>query len=302
LAPTATPTHQAPAAAITGRIAFPAWNNETNMHDVWVINVDGSGRHKVVANMEMPAFSPDGKWLAVKGTQSDMQNLYIIRPNGTELRRVSENIEDRLPTWSPDNGRIAYASTKEGPNHPKKIYVNDQPFEGRKPSSREIVSDHGPIQGEHLHWMPDGRIVYQGCDYQPDPDVCGLFTIADGGGKFTQVTRDQRDTAPAGHGGRIAFMSNRDGNWEIYVVREDGTGLKRLTSNASDDGLPTWSPDGKTIAFVSNQGGAWAVWVMNADGSSRRELFDIGGGGLKPSWTEMGLSYQWVDQRITWAP
>jgi len=300
--PTPTATRQASAASISGRIAFPAWNDETKVHDVWIINVDGTGRRKVVANMEMPAFSPDGKWLAVKGVQSDMQNLYIIRPNGTELRRISENIEDRLPTWSPDNGRIAYASTKQGPDHPKKIYVNDKPFEGRKPASREIVSDRGPIQGEHLHWMPDGRIVYQGCDYQPDPDSCGLFTIADGGGKFTQVTRDERDTSPAGHGGRIAFMSNRDGNWEIYVVREDGTGLKRLTNNASDDGLPTWSPDGKTIAFVSNQGGAWAVWAMNADGSSRRKLFDIGGGGLMPYWSEMGLSYQWIDQRISWAP
>ena len=86
------------------------------------------------------------------------------------------------------------------------------------------------------------------------------------------------------------------------MLREDGTGLSRLTNNASDDGLPAWSPDGKTIAFVSNQGGAWAVWVMNADGSSRRELFDIGGGGLKPYWTEMGLDYQWIDQRISWAP
>jgi TolB protein len=299
---TATPTRQAPAAAISGRIAFPAWNDETGMYDVWVINVDGTGRRKIVANMEMPAFSPDGKWLAVKGMQSDMQNLYMIRPDGTELRRVSENIEDRLPTWSPDNGRIAYASTKEGPNHPKKIYVNDRPFEGRKPSSREIFSGSDPIQGEHPYWMPDGRIVYQGCDYRVQPISCGLFTIADSGGRFTQVTRDERDTAPAGHGGRIAFMSNRDGNWEIYVVRDDGTGVKRLTNNASDDGLPAWSPDGKTIAFVSNQGGAWAVWAMNADGSNRRELFDIGGGGLKPYWTEMGLDYQWIDQRITWAP
>ena len=300
--PMPTATRQAPAASISGQIAFPAWNNETSMYDVWVINVDGSGRHKSVANMEMPAFSPDGKWLVAKGMQSDMQNLYMIRPNGTELRRVSENIEDRLASWSPDNGRIVYASTKEGPNHPKKLYVNDQPFEGRRPSSREIVSDRGPVQGEHPSWMPDGRIAYQGCDYTAQPINCGLFTIADGGGKFTQVTHNDKDTAPVGYGGRIAFMSNRDGNWEIYVVREDGTGLSRLTNNASDDGLPAWSPDGKTIAFVSNQGGAWAVWVMNADGSSRRELFDIGGGGLKPYWTEMGLDYRWIDQRISWAP
>jgi TolB protein len=142
-------------------------------------------------------------------------------------------------------------------------------------------------------WMPDGRIVYQGCDYTVEPQKCGLFTISAGGGPFTQITLDIRDTAPAGYGGRIAFMSNRDGNWEIYILREDGTGLKRLTNNASDDGLPTWSPDGRTIAFVSNQGGPWAVWVMDADGSNRRKLFDIGGDGLVADWTS---------QRISWAP
>ncbi len=291
--PTATPTRQAPAALISGRIAFPAWNAETNRYDVWVINVDGTGRHRVVDSMDQPAFGPDGKWLAVRGLKPEMRQLYMIRPNGTEIRQISENIEDNLPTWSPDNGRIAYASTKTGPKHPKEIFVNDNPFEGRKPSSRAIVSGPGTIQGEHPHWMPDGRIVYQGCDYTVQPINCGLFTIADGGGKFTQVTRNDKDTTPAGYGGRIAFMSNRDGNWEIYVVREDGTGLKRLTNNASDDGLPAWSPDGKTIAFVSNQGGAWAVWAMNADGSSRRKLFDIEKGGLVTDW---------IDQRISWAP
>ena len=88
-------------------------------------------------------------------------------------------------------------------------------------------------------------------------------------------------------------MSNREGNWEIYVMNVDGSSLKRLTSNSSIDGLPTWSPNGRSIAFVSNQGGAWGVWVMNADGSGRRRLFAIGGGGL---------AVDWQHEQISWGP
>jgi Tol biopolymer transport system component len=88
-------------------------------------------------------------------------------------------------------------------------------------------------------------------------------------------------------------MSNRDGNWEIYAMNSDGSGLRRLTQNAANDGLPAWSPDGKTIAFVSDQGGAWAVWAMSPDGSNRRKLFGIGGGGL---------AFNWQRERISWGP
>ena len=88
-------------------------------------------------------------------------------------------------------------------------------------------------------------------------------------------------------------MSNRAGNWEIYVMNVDGSGLKRLTNNSSIDGLPAWSPNGRSIAFVSDQGGAWGLWVMNADGSGRRKLFAIGGGGL---------AFDWQHEQISWGP
>jgi Tol biopolymer transport system component len=75
----------------------------------------------------------------------------------------------------------------------------------------------------------------------------------------------------------------------------DGSGLKRLTENGAQDGLPTFSPDGKSIAFVSNRGGPWAIWVMNVDGSGQRKLFDTGGsyGSGENDWTR---------ERISWAP
>lgn len=88
-------------------------------------------------------------------------------------------------------------------------------------------------------------------------------------------------------------MSNRDGNWELYIINDDGTGLKRLTNNAAHDGLPAWSPKGGTIAFASNQGGAWAIWAMSPNGTNRRKLFEIGGNGL---------AWEWETERISWGP
>jgi TolB protein len=290
----ARPTRSTLPATLSGRVAFPVYNAASGMYDVYTAHLDGSSRRRVLEGFDQPAFSLNGQWLAVRGNNPSQQNLFVVRPDGSGLKQVARNVEDKLPYWSPDGGALVFASTKDQPGHPKAIYVIDPvPLEGAAlVDSRRVDTTYGPVQGEHPSWMPDGRLVYGGCDYSVSPMSCGLFVINPRGGKAVQVTRNEHDAAPAGYGGRIAFMSNRDGNWEIYVVGDDGTGLRRLTDNASDDGLPAWSPDGKALIFVSNQGGPWAVWAMAPDGTGRQKLFDIYG-GLDASWTE---------QRISWAP
>jgi Tol biopolymer transport system component len=69
--------------------------------------------------------------------------------------------------------------------------------------------------------------------------------------------------------GTIVLASDRDGDWEIYAVNPDGTGLTQLTHNEFEDSSPVPSPDGTLIAFSSDAGGAA---VMNAGGSGRRSI------------------------------
>ena len=69
--------------------------------------------------------------------------------------------------------------------------------------------------------------------------------------------------------GRIVFMSEQDGDWEVYVMNADGSGVTRLTDNEADDTGPRWSPNGRRIAFSSNRDGDWDIYVMNADGFGR---------------------------------
>jgi Tol biopolymer transport system component len=72
---------------------------------------------------------------------------------------------------------------------------------------------------------------------------------------------------------RIAFASNRDGNWEIYVTDVDGQNQTRLTKSDPQDRFPLWSPDRSQIAFASEiNGDHWELWVMNADGTKPRRL------------------------------
>ena len=52
---------------------------------------------------------------------------------------------------------------------------------------------------------------------------------------------------------RIAFMSDRDWNWEIYVMDADGGNLQNLTNNPGADKDPSWSPDAKRIAFTADR-------------------------------------------------
>ncbi len=85
--------------------------------------------------------------------------------------------------------------------------------------------------------------------------------------------------------GKIAFASKRDGNFEIYTINEDGTDLKRLTSNKNDDLKPQWSPDGRRILYLSKKGKEFALRVMNNDGSGQVELARNCAGEYPPLWS-----------------
>jgi len=87
---------------------------------------------------------------------------------------------------------------------------------------------------------------------------------------------------------KIAFASNRDGNFEIYSMSADGNQPSNLTNNSAWDEYPSWSPDGKKIAFQSNRDGNSEIYIMNADGSQQTRLTDNPAYDAVPSWSPEG--------------
>lgn len=97
--------------------------------------------------------------------------------------------------------------------------------------------------------------------------------------------------------GKIAFSSDRDGNFEIYVMNPDGGGQTRLTQTSTDNLRPTWSPDGTKIAFETNRDGNSEIYVMNADGTGQTNLTNNPGDDLEPAWSPDGTKIAFVSNR-----
>ena len=84
--------------------------------------------------------------------------------------------------------------------------------------------------------------------------------------------------------GVIVFSSDRDGNHEIYIMAEDGSGQTRLTNHESTDMFPIWTPNGEKISFISGRDGGFGIYTMNPDGSNLQRI----GQGLRHSWLPDG--------------
>ncbi|HEX7846814.1 MAG TPA: PKD domain-containing protein, partial [Chitinophagaceae bacterium] len=127
--------------------------------------------------------------------------------------------------------------------------------------------------------------------------------VTDAGGLFDkdtlQVIVNPQSSSPppcATNCGKIVFVSDRDGNMEIYTCNADGSNVTRLTNNAGADGDPAWSPDGTRIAFIRNMDiyGAGNLWIINADGSNPVQR-TFTNDAKNPAWSPDGTRIAFTD-------
>lgn len=198
--------------------------------------------------------------------------IYVAREDGSESRRVTRGTG---AAFAAVGSRMAFARFD-------RLYVARADGTGER-----LLSRAG--RGYGVTWSPDGRRIAFTSHYRT-----GRFAVyvanADGTGVrplLTPAHRNEESDSPAWSpdGKLIAFASTRaaPGNPEIFTVRLDGTGLRRLTHTRGgahvlgDDGMPSWSPDGRSIVFTSNRSGSGAIWVMRADGTNERKIYDRAG-------------------------
>jgi Tol biopolymer transport system component len=122
------------------------------------------------------------------------------------------------------------------------------------------------------------------------------YTLGASAAGLTGATSASFDVVTPGTG-TIAFVSARDGNSEIYVMNEDGSGQVDLTNNPANDNDPVWSPDGSKIAFISIRDGNLEIYVMNADGSGQVKLTNNLAPDDNPAWSPDGSKIAFYSYR-----
>jgi Tol biopolymer transport system component len=110
-----------------------------------------------------------------------------------------------------------------------------------------------------------------------------------------RVTATFDSQAPCGN--RIAFVSNRTGNTDVFTMNVNGTGATNLTQRSGTDNQPAWSPDCSKIAFSSARGGNTDIYTMNADGSGVQRLTTAGAADTEPTWSPDGTKIAFVSAR-----
>jgi Tol biopolymer transport system component len=257
---------------LSGRIVFD------NHEDVWSVNADGTDLTRLTRSPWPefdPSWSPDGTRIAFRSEREDDPEIWLMNADGSGQHRLTRGLS---PAWSPDGSMIAYASPGEIPCPPGR---------GLRCSGLSIMNADGSGQhrvphtdgGEYPSWSPDGeRIAFNSnltgdhVMYIVDIDGSGLVDLSAVGEGW------QVDWSPDGRS--ILFTSHRDhpDNYtDIYVMRPDGSGVQRLTSNSAY--TPAWSPDGSHIV-VSAPG----LLVMRADGSGITSLPAAVGETSLPDW------------------
>jgi TolB protein len=193
-------------------------------------------------------------------------DIWTIRGDGTGARVLLRN--GYSAAWSPDGSRLAFVSRRSGD---EELYV------ARADGSRPQRLTRSPGPDLSPAWSPDGKQLA----WSRDREIWRMR--ADGSGKRRVVARAQQwheHYSPTWHGSTIVYSSNRVSsfNGELFRVRVDGTGTKRLTFTKGsdgvlgDDGMPDFSPNGRRIVFTSNRDRNAEIYVMNADGSRQTRL------------------------------
>lgn len=143
-------------------------------------------------------------------------------------------------------------------------------------------------------WAPDGNSI--AFDGVPNSDVLRdiyLVTVSDTPEQRPLTTLPGFDCYPSfsPDGQQVVYMSEREGNRDLYIMDLNGNDLVRLTDDPTYDYEPAWSPDGSQIAFVSRRTGDSEIYVMDADGSNVRQLTDAPKLDWRPAWSPDG---EWI--------
>lgn len=304
-------------------LAFQAgMPGRSDISDIWVVGVDGTGLRHIVSGASQPAWSPSGEQIAFTAQPRPAQGIdtyiAVVSADGSGRRALTTGMPqwDDSPVWSPDGRSLLFVRGNGGaPYDLYRISVSGAGLrklatsgpdavlwsQSWSPDGRSIVfAKNSAIfrasatgkglrrlaAGEYPAWSPDGKSVAFVTKKR-------LRIVRAGGGRPRTIYDDspsfvQGDVVWSRNGRRVTFGSMLTRNdHEIFVVGAEGGRARPLTRNAVNDRLPVWSPGRRTIAFVRGGiriGKEGRIWLMTSSGARQRALVR----GSHPTWAPDG--------------
>jgi Tol biopolymer transport system component/DNA-binding winged helix-turn-helix (wHTH) protein len=239
-----------------------------------------------------PSFSPDGKSLGFcRNLTEGVNDLYSIGLDGGGLKRLTFDDRDTMGLdWSSDSRSLIFSSSRAGIYSLWRVSAS-----GGEPT----FLAGGGVKIKHPS-SARGRdaVAYENWFYE-----LNLWRVPlEGAGSpvaLTQTT-DQWNFEPSLNpdGSRVAFVSTRSGNEEIWVAGSDGQAARRLTSFAGARlEAPRWSPDGRRIVFSARRPAQADLWTVDAEGGLPEQRTSGPGDSLAPSWSRDGRSIYFASRR-----
>ena len=240
-------------------------------------------------NEDSPTWSPDGDSVAYTTDVDGHSDVYVSAPvastngpGGSPVRITTAETEEFLGDWSPDGQWLVFS--RRGDEATQGLWL-------RNPAGVNLFqltsdNDLSPV------WSPDGDAIAFVRNIEGNRDIY-LLHPQDGDDWRGPVRAERIAASPeadhspdwAPDGDTLVYVSERDGNAEIYLLETDKDGPPlRLTTNEAQDTQPVWSPDGNRIAFVSDVHGEGEVFIMDADGSNQKRLTHNDVRDHSPDW------------------
>ncbi len=228
-------------------------------------------------------------------------NIYRMSAEGhgpmKKLTDVPGN--DVMPAWSADGASIAFV--RSGVTGAPNIYRMEADGSNVMPLTGDLMFNIEPA------WFPSGRKLV----FSRGEDIYTLALDASGepAGKPTRLTKNSsadRQPVVSPDGRRIAFASDRDGDFDIYLMKSRPEGATnrpvKLTRNTAMDFAPDWSPGGERIAFAGGEQGAREIYVMkalpeNGDSNPPKNLTSNAADDSDPAWSPEGEMIAFASDR-----